>query len=148
MGGPGSGRWREGAVRPPQRISHDTRRQRAYQIAVYAAQHGVRAAMAEFDVSENTTRKALWRNKMYPARDAPPKIGTSAIRILKRMLVDKEPVDVAAVAVGVTRTYARAVWREAEAAGFIFQEIQCDTGHDTDAEKPDGGERGEGFVVG
>lgn len=162
MGGAGSGRKRtvtttdqvanaesrKETVSPTVRVSHAERRQRRYQIAVYAATHGVRAAMAEFNVRENLVRKSLWANKMYPAREMPPKVGVSSIRILKRMLVDRESAAVAAVTVGVTANYANAVWREAVAAGFIFQERQCEDGHGNDAEEPDGGERGEGLTVG
>lgn len=120
MGGPGSGRKR--TVTPIVRVSHEEQRQQRYRVAVYASQHGVRAAMTEFSVSENTVRKALWNNKMYPAREPNRKIGVSAIGILKRMLIDNETADVAAVAVGVTVTYARAVQKAAQAAGFTFEE--------------------------
>lgn len=137
MGGPGSGR-------KPDAIGAAQKRQ----IAEFAAIHGVRAAMLQFNVGENKVRSSLWLNKMYPARERLKRVGTSAIRILKRMLVDNETADVAAVAAGVTVTYARAVRLEAIAAGFIFQEKQCDTGHGIDAAEPNSGERGEGSAVG
>lgn len=154
MGGPGSGRKRTSPLGTPPvlpvvaRVSHAERRQRRYQIAVYASQHGVRAAMTEFTVRENTVRKALWANKLYPARERNAKIGVSAIGILKRMLIDHETADVAAVAVGVTVTYARAVRKAAQAAGFIFQETADDSRHGANAEEPDSRERGESSIVG
>lgn len=146
MGGVGSGRKK--TVEPIVRVSHAERRQRRYQIAVYASQHGVRAAMAEFSVSENSVRKSLWNNKMHPARESPPRIGVNAIRILKRMVVDHETADVAAAVTGVTQTYARAVWREAVAAGFTFAEKLSDSRHGVNAAETDSGERGESPVVG
>lgn len=147
MGGVGSGRKR---INPPVvRLSHAERKARRYQIAVYAAQHGVRPAMAEFDVSANTVRKSLWLNRMYPAREIrSAKSGVGAIGILKRMLIDNETADAAAAVVGVTVTYARTVWRVAKAAGFIFPEIADDSGNGVDAAEPDSGERGEGPAVG
>ena len=146
MGGQGSGRKR--TVTPVVRVTHVARQQLRHQIAVYAVQHGVRPAMAEFDVSENTVRRSLWRNRMHPAREvASKKIGVSAIGILKRMLIDRETADVAAAAVGVTVTYARAVRKAAQAAGFTFEEATDDNRHGVNAEEPDGGERGESPAV-
>lgn len=146
MGGSGSGRKR--TTIPVVRVSHAERRQQRYRIAVYAVQHGVRATMAEFDVSETKVRKALWTNKMHPAREVNTKIGVTAIGILKRMLLDHESADAAAAAVGATVTYARSVRRAAQAAGFIFQETGDDGRHGVNAEEPDGGERGESPAVG
>lgn len=146
MGGPGSGRPR---TRPLiARVSREERRQRRYQIAVYAAQHGVRAAMIEFNASENLVRRSLWGNKLYPARELRKKIGVSAIGILKRMLIDRETADEAAAVVGVTVTYARAVRQAAKAAGFTFEEAADDSRHGVNAAEPDSGERGESPVVG
>ena len=148
MGGPGSGRWREGAAKPPQRISHEARRQLRLQIAKYAAQHGVRAAMGEFNVGDTSVYASLRANRMHPAKDINYKIGVSAIKILKRMLLDHETADAAAAALRVTVTYARAVQREAEAAGFTFKGKQRDTGSSVNVEEADGGERGESPAVG
>ena len=146
MGGPGSGRKR--SVTPIVRVSWEERRQRLHQIATYAVTHGVRLAMEEFSVGEHLVRRALWVNKLYPARELRAKVGVSAIRILKRMVVDHESAAAAAVAVGVTANYAIAVWREAVAAGFIFQGAADGSGHGVNAAEPDGGERGESPAVG
>lgn len=148
MGGPGSGRWRDGAEKPPQRVSREEKRQRRRAIAEYAVRHGVRAAMGQFNVSDGTVYSALRSNRLHPAKDAKHKIGVSAIGILKRMLLDQETADVAAVAVGVTVTYARAVRKAAQAAGFIFQETADDSRHGANAEEPDSRERGESPAVG
>lgn len=148
MGGPGSGRWREGAAKPPQRRSHDARRQHRRQIAEYAVQHGVRAAMGQFNVSDASVYRALRSNRLHPAKDSNHKVGVSAIKILKRMLLDHETADEAAVALRVTVTYARAVQREAAAAGFTFGEKLRDNGHGANAAETDGGERGESPAVG
>lgn len=147
MGGPGSGRPRTNPL--VVRVSHEERRQLRYQIAVYAVSHGVRAAVDEFAVAEHTVRRSLWENRMRPAREVPSaKLRAGAIYILKRLLIDRETADVAAAAVGVTVTYARAVQRAAQAAGFIFEDTTNDSRQGANAEAVDSGERGEESVVG